>query len=336
MFDLPLSWNSIIIPFANPRKVIYGYQCDFNNKEYSIYVTDFKNVWIEELSKQNIIERANSYGIEDTEDEKLYYLLEVLKNGVESRDADKPLLFSVDEINRAELLKENAILGKFNGEIEWDFTIRKQPPSVAIDVISQINFQQCENHNYLNYKIEQLERLINIKDHYISFLSENYKAINGDQLIKKYRKNNKADAKYLHKYDKTLWSRNTENSYKDVVTKKQNSNENIDDRVWSSIEKSINDKSSWIFSKTVEEGLSSEPINIKQEAGELLESSNGKNPPIIKKEEDNETFPRKRPVVRKIGIIGSRKRKQERSTKNVQSVPLKEDANNGLSAIKEE
>ena len=335
MFDLPLSWNSIIIPFANPRKVIYGYQCDFNNKGYSIYITDFKNVWIETLSKKGIIEKVNSYGIEDTEDEKLHYLLEVLKNGVESRDADKTLVFSIDEVNRTEFHKEGIIYGKFNGEIEWDFSMVKQPPSVAIDVISQINFQQCENHNYLNYKIEQLERLIGIKDQYITFLSENYKAINGDQLIKKYRKNNKTDAKYLHKYDKTLWSRSTENSYKDIMREKQNANDNIDDRVWTSIEKSINDKSSWIFSKTVEAGPSNEPIHIKQENDELIELPDITPSQIIKRE-DSEGFPRKRPVVRKIGIIGPRKRKQERSIKKAKTLPLKDDANSKLSTIKEE
>lgn len=335
MFDLPLSWNSIFIPFVNPRKVIYGYQCDFNNKAYSIYITDFKNVWLERLSKQDIIDKANSYGIEDTEDEKLHYLLEVLRNGVECGDVDKTLLFSITKINRTMSDNENTIQAKFTGEIDWDFSVVKQSPSNAIDVISQINFQQFENHNYLNYKVEQLERLINIKDHYIIYLSENYKAINGDELIKKYRKNNKADAKYLHKYDRKLWSRKTENSYMDVVKKEQNSNENWYDKVWLSIEKSINDKRSWIFSKTFAADTSNEPIHIKQETDESLELSEDKPTPIIKKE-SSDISPKKRPVVRKIGIIGPRKRKLESSTNNAQNVSVNDDANKRLTIIKEE
>lgn len=335
MFDLPLSWNSIIILFVNPRKVIYGYQCDFDNKTYSIYITDFKNVWLERLSKQDIIDRANSYGIEDTEDEKLHYLLEVLRTGIECGDADKTLLFSIMNINETRSNNENAIHVKFNGEISWDFSVEKQSPSNAIDLLSQINFQQFENHNYLNYKIEQLERLVNIKDHYTVYLSENYKAINGDELIRKYKKNNKTDAKYLHKYDRKSWNRQTENSYMDLVKKEQNSSENWYDKVWLSIEKSINDKRSWLFSKTLTAEASHGPIHIKQETDESLDLSDDKPAPVIKKE-NSDISPKKRPVVRKIGIIGPRKRKLGSSTNNNQSVSINDNANKKLTIIKKE
>lgn len=335
MFDLPLSWNSILISSVNPRNVIYGYQCDFNNKVYSVYITDFKNVWLECLSKQDIIAKANGYGIQDTEDEKLDYLLEVLTNGFKCEDADKTLLFSMAKINETVIDTENIIRVNFNGEIEWDFSVVKQPPATAIDIISQINFQQFENHNYLNYKVEELERLVNIKDHYIVYLTENYKAINGDELIKKYRKNNKSDAKYLHKYDREVWNRKMENSYLDIIQRKQYATENWYDKLWVSIEKSINDKRCWVFSKTFAANTSSEPIYIKQETDDQLRLLEDKPEPAIKKK-NNEISPRKRPVARKIGILGHRKRKQEKSINNAHDSSVNDNASNKLTFIKKE
>lgn len=311
MFDLPLSWNSIIIASANPRKVIYGYQCDSYNKEYSIYITDFKEVWVEVLSKHEIIQKANSYGIEDTEDLNLDYLLDELSKGF-YEDNSKTLLFSFQKTNTC---LDDKICIKFNNDFEWDFLATKQSLSVSISLLSQINFQQFENHNYLKFKNEELVKVIQIKDHYIKYLTENYKAINGDELMKKYMKNNRASSKYANKYDEALCTPEIQKAYLDKVKQRKLLTKDSHDELWVQIEKSIKDKSSWVFSKAFEPDVSKKPTFIKLES-ELTLSDKHDKPEIFIKQEENElgipikqenvVSPRKR--VKKFGTIGPRKR----------------------------
>ena len=60
------------------------------------------------------------------------------------------------------------------------------------------------------------------------------------------------------------------------------------------------------------------------------------SPRQLSRKKVSDISPKKRPVVRKIGIIGPRKRKLESSTNNAQTVSVNDDANKRLTIIKEE
>lgn len=312
MFDLPLTWNSATIQATDPQKVIYGYQCNLDKHYYYVYITDFKDVWLETLSRLEIIEKANAYGMEDLNDESLCYLLDTLKKGFDSEERNTILQFS---FGSKETDPEKPIHVKFNRDIDWEFSLSKQDSKTAFDIVSYINFQQFENHNYFKHKIDELEKMIEVKDHYIVYLTENYKALNGDELMKKYRKNNKMDVEYIHKYNKAYWSEKVQKSYAATLGRRKYLKKSSNDKLWTHINNSLEDKEAWIFSKLFDllfsEELSPEPRFIKEEL-----PNRTSNPVKIEDDSDTSSSSKKRPVVRKIGIIGPRKRKRPISNHN--------------------
>lgn len=183
--------------------LIYGIDIDQSNQSYKFYATNFGCVWVELLQTDDIIQRANSLGMEDVKKggKFLNVLLETL-----DAEAGNPQSVSI------KLGTDYVKLTMQSEDLHWNFMALKQDPSTANEVYVKLNFQLFTQLDFLLYRIRALEKLINGKDHYINFLSENYKAVNGDELIKRYSFGGQGNI--VDKYNKIEFDRGIMDSYK--------------------------------------------------------------------------------------------------------------------------
>ncbi|CAH2355588.1 hypothetical protein CLIB1423_29S00496 [[Candida] railenensis] len=84
-------------------------------------------------------------------------------------------------------LESQQLIVTLTGDITWNFHAIEQTPSEAVNFFVQFNTQLFSKVDFLQYKVSVLEEALQSKDHYISFLTENYRAVNGDELLKRYR-----------------------------------------------------------------------------------------------------------------------------------------------------
>lgn len=305
--NFPPNWEVVTIePFT--RKLLYGFGCNLENLSYGIYATDFKDVWSEQLSNLNIIERANSYGIEDLYDEKVRLLLSTLAENFNFTTKGRDLDFSFSssyEISH----KASHIAIKSNEKVNWEFSLEILSPENAASFFSKYALQQHENQVYLHYHVQNLDRIIDEKDRYIDYLATNYKAINGDELMRKYIRNNKYATKYIGKHDSNYWDTRTKVLYQ------RNARAKIllpmsPDRVWNSTTRVISNKkvlesTSEIMAMCINHPSASERASLKRES-ELHDSK-----PTIKRQvkQEFDTVHLDRKPRARLGIIGLRKRK---------------------------
>lgn len=307
--NFPPNWEvATIEPFT--RKLIYGFGYQLENFSYGVYATDFKNVWIEQLCELNIIERANSYGIEDLYDEKLRLLLSTLAENLYSTTKERDLEFSIsspnDESNRAP-----HIVIKSKKKVSWEFSLEILSPEKAANFFSKYALQQHENQVYLHYHIQNLDKIIDEKDRYIDYLTMNYRAINGDELMKKYIHNNKYAKKYIGKYDNNYWDTKTKDLYHRNAKAKTRPPMSPVDRVWDSIVRVISDKKVWQSTSEIMAFCSSRPKKFERSTLERQAELHKRKPPVKQevKQEFSETMDLDRKPRGRLGIIGLRKRR---------------------------
>ncbi|KAK7684098.1 hypothetical protein QCA50_012740 [Cerrena zonata] len=167
-----------------------------------------------------------------------------------------------------------------------------------------LNYQQFVNHDFLLHKIKEFEKMI----------EKNYISLNGDEMIKKYKKNNQANADSLDKYDKQKWDLKVYESFKHAFAGKKSENDKFVD----SIILSIDDEYSWntnsLFKSTAYSPK--DPMFKKENSdGELPKSGLQDNNNFIKSESLeclnenlNEPSPSKR-TKKRIGLLPRKKRK---------------------------
>lgn len=305
LLNFPPNWEITTIKTWSARKLIYGYGYNLENFSYSVYATDFFNVWMEHLSQPNIIEKASSYGIEDLCEEKLRVLLSTLAENFDSTTKKGELVFSVSSTDQSNIGTEIVI--KSEAKINWEFSLGILSSKKAATFFSEYARQQHENHVYLRYHINNLDKVINEKDRYIDYLSVNYKAINGDELIKKYMNNNKYAKKYIEKYDEKYWNNKTKTTYQRNSRERSMFPKSPLDREWDSIIQVISDKQVW---RSTSETMANNPsgLNNPKDAKLEAQSSFHKKKPIIRHEQSESIEGNSKPRGR-LGIIGLRKRK---------------------------
>lgn len=187
MIDVPRSWKVV-------ENLLVGIVVDPQSLSYQIHLLDlfqYKS-WTESVSNTQLKSRLSSQGFDDITDENIKYLLNALEKAVEDQ--------------QLQLTNTNGeLIGKVsNKSVDWEF---KFSGSGSLEILCKYILQQTSTINYLNFKFEKVVQLIEQKDHYIKYLSENYKSINGDELMRKYYKNNPdIDHELLNKFDESVWS----------------------------------------------------------------------------------------------------------------------------------
>lgn len=238
---LPLNW--IVYPIGN-LNVIYGVSIE--QMGYTFYATDFKLVWSETLDRSQLIERAQLLGVEDVQTKQLKQIISLIEKNVENTSFDIPSLSAALD----------------SKELKWTFNLRKMNPSECILFLASLNDLQFTNHQVLLAKIHNLERIIEIKDVYTKFLTENFKLSHGMDLITAYKRNNKDDLYAIEPFDETKWREQFDTSFpKDIKS-------------------ATNDVDTWEIARKI----CLKPVSIKEDTGpfqsvQFYTSPIKKNPP---------------------------------------------------------
>lgn len=211
-------------------------------------MTDMTDVWIDETTEEEIVKRA----------------LRLCISSLEDSLARANFLVCLDE----QFANGEARVGKVKGEhivistqidsIIWDCNLKKALSSQKLEFFQELCMLSFSNHRYLLHHIGTLERTLRARDKYALYLEENYKTVNGSELIRKYKRQHLADAPHLERYDRNLTQRETRVLYQASQDK------------WELISDIVADKTAWNGEfQTLDLGhVKVEPVSMKREPDE--------------------------------------------------------------------
>ncbi|CUM64156.1 uncharacterized protein PRCAT00001748001 [Priceomyces carsonii] len=249
MLELPDIWYPSSFKSICPPNFIYGLRINKETNSYCFYITNFSDAWVEATSEEDLLEKAGSLGYEDLDDDALKNLLETLGEGSCDNTKGKALNFTTLSLSR-----EDIIISLSFKELLWNFKLKKQLQEYLTELLSALNFQQFRNHNYLQHDINYLKKLIKLKDLYMSYLTENLKLSHGNEIIKRYSKNNRSEYAALKEFNDSEWAKTTENRYFEELKVIENADASFEDRQWKQLEEALVLEKSWKFSNGLELG----------------------------------------------------------------------------------
>lgn len=148
----------------------------------------------------------------------------------------------------------------------WKLQLQRADPETAASFFSQQLTRSLLNHNYLLYKIAKLEEIIAAKDNYNLYLEENYKTVNGSELIDKYKRQHPNEAEYMAKYNRGATDVSVGSAYRNYTLKHLAKDNATDDLVfWSYVRTAVGDSRTWKSS-----AVKSESTLIKEESAPSL------------------------------------------------------------------
>lgn len=164
---------------------MYGFsQC----APYSLYLTNWTDVWVDAPPLDALYARARRAGMPDFDAAKLRYLTRQLAAKLAG-----PVRFT--------FAGTNALLDlPVTPQLTWLFALAPASPAEAARVFRNLALQSFANHSLLQAKVRLLENMVRARDTYTLYLEENYKTINGTELMDKYRRQHRDEARFLDKY----------------------------------------------------------------------------------------------------------------------------------------
>ncbi|KAK6458369.1 uncharacterized protein RJT20DRAFT_31265 [Scheffersomyces xylosifermentans] len=323
MLPLPTEWESKSLSWMSPsRDILYGFSYDPEQYTYGFYLTNFNKVWAEEVEgKETFNDIAERYGFEDLSLSKVKDLFQLLYRGIYKEPS-----LSFESTNRD--IKVSLNTNDFN----WEFSLKRQDQPQCIEFLAKLNFQQFANHNYLQYKIEDLKRTVEVKDRYIRFLSENFKQSHGTELLAKYRRNNKDDLMYIANFNNSKWETSINRSYKRL---RQKSNRDVQADIRDKIRTSISDRQTWKSDQSLSkdsEALTVEtsPEKPAEAGGQFIKAPPDESPTDSPKDLSKDTSPKKR--TKKLGMMKSSKRSSSQAFGDSSQLP----SSQSLDALKDD
>lgn len=297
---MPSSWKSVELDGA---RYMYGF-APLCTQAYAVYVSDMEKVWMGKYGKEKVFETAESLGIVDFDEEKFVLLINELASLFEAglvklvRDSD--VTFTVE--------------AKIMGHITWTFELDLAESSEAAAFFKNVLVSEFANHSFLTYKISQLENLIRARDEYTLYLEENYKTVNGSELIDKYRRQHVDASRLLARYDRTVSNSRITEQYKNLVERHHADGKS---RAWANAEISFKDETAWSANKglsleksSIEMEVEQDYVEVKQEHVEVKQEQEQTKISSLKKElsppKRVKTEPGTSPKRKRVGILGRR------------------------------
>lgn len=166
------------------QKLIVGI---LEDNGYEIYVADiFSNeVWRQRRSQDEVIKVLNTKGYDDIENDALEYVMNILIGQIRKG--------SWESVSKTDSQVTITIRHEDKGEgvvFEWMYELLRMEPLDQADFCNQLMMQQLNRVYRLKTRKRKAIEIISLKNHYIRYLTENYKAINGSDVLEKYGKNN--------------------------------------------------------------------------------------------------------------------------------------------------
>lgn len=205
------------------------------NSPYAVYLSDMEMVWFTSPTKKEVCDKASAQGISDFDESKLAFFVGEL---VKMFGAQSPSLKFFRQSNVLFTIETQVAQN-----IPWHFELRLADSSETASFFRNVCVSTFANHNFLLYKISQLEHLIKARDKYIVYLEENYKTINGMELMEKYKRQHVEDARLLVNYDKDSTNLRIRTLYRNYL--KRQTEWNPENRLWDNLKVALKDKSTW-------------------------------------------------------------------------------------------
>lgn len=241
---------------------------------YAVYVTDFASVWYDVPTLADIAAKARSLGVVGFGTTQINYLLEAAQKAFGKGDFD--LQKENDSYSLSFVLSEN---------LTWSFSLRLADSLLASSVFAHLTATQYANHAYLLTKISSLERSLAAKDNYITYLEENYKTINGSELVDKFKRQHKDEASLLSKYDPDALSAVADSAFAEKSP-----------GLWDVVQDASSDTKTWLAASECVSLVKEEPLKAEDVSMELPDPEI-KSEPDVKMESDLlQVSPRRRRV----------------------------------------
>lgn len=205
------------------------------NPPYAVYLSDMRSVWFTSPTEKEVNDKARAHGISDFNEAKLaFFVGELVKLfGAQSLSLTfsrkSRVLFTID-VQVAE-------------NLPWTFQLKLADASETASFFRNVCVSTFANHSYLVFKISQLEHLIRARDKYILYLEENYKTVNGRELMDKYKRQHVGDARLLAPYEREPSNQRIKSLYRKYLSTQKHLDPET--RIWDNINVALKDDSTW-------------------------------------------------------------------------------------------
>lgn len=229
---------------------LYGFA---RRSPYAVYVTDLVRLWHDCPTEDSVCKKAVLAGVADFDALKLEVFVSQLEELFVSSDRLRFFPPATDD--------SIAVEAPLSKDFVWTLLLQPAPPEVAAAFFSQQLTRSLLNHNFLLYKIARLEEIMRAKDNYTLYLEENYKTVNGSELIDKYKRQHPNEAESMAKYNHDATGISICSAYRNLTLKHMAKADASDDLLfWNYISAAVNDFQTWKSS-----AVKSESISIKEE-----------------------------------------------------------------------
>lgn len=213
---------------------MYGFAPLRTHTPYAVYLSDLDLVWSATPTRAEVEAQARGLGIVDFDDAKLAFFVAELVSIFAL--VPSPLVFhKVSEV-------EFTVEARIGGSIRWKFSLALADSSATACFFRNQTVAAFANHSFLAYKVSQLENLIKARDKYTMYLEENYKTVNGSELMDKYKRQHGDDARLLASYDRDSTNRRIRKLYGKLLAKRRQKSESL---VWDNVKVSLRDATTW-------------------------------------------------------------------------------------------
>lgn len=192
------------------------------------------DVWRHSPNTEEIRKTAICNNISDFDSEKLIYLVRRFKTLFASSPGTD-LTFKVID-------PEIVISLQVSENLTWKFDLKKCLESEKAVFFAHFCLLSFSASAFLQLKAAKLEEVIAIQQKYALYLEENYKTVNGTELMDKYKRQHPDDAKYLLEFESSLFDTICRNEYMDQSLQQGS-------KTWTKIKSVLNDKS-WMEEKS--------------------------------------------------------------------------------------
>lgn len=179
---MPTSWSEVAV---NEKRVVVGFQ----SAPYALYVTDWASVWTHVPTPDELAGMAEDAGILDFDTEKYNYLVAQLAAAF----AEKSVLY-------AQPAPQTIVAtAQISDQVTWTLDAGLASDAAAKGFFRDMLAMGYTQAMFFEFELQRLHAVVAAKERYITYLEENYKTVNGSELIDKYKRQHKSQRGHLDK-----------------------------------------------------------------------------------------------------------------------------------------
>ncbi|QRG38926.1 hypothetical protein FDK38_003346 [Candidozyma auris] len=258
---------------------------------YACYLSDLTTVWADSSNSDEIAAHAKKLGLSKVDTDALAYLTKELESA-----------FYDERVQFERVGAEYHLSVSLPDGLNWQMRLQKMDAHNTAKFFASLNASQFANHSYLAYKVAQLEKALRAKDKYILYLEENYRTVNGSELMDKYRRQHASDTFLLEPYSRGSFDARVHEQYNSLARRLETDPSSWSGLLWDVISSVFQDMQTWVAGHWIygndDEAITSEKVK-KETAVKSKPSVKSepqvKSDPQVKSEPSVEAEPIERP-----------------------------------------